>query len=97
MACRCNCYLGKELQIIDNRAEKHAKLKEYQLHGSIYGVAPAKRGFMNPVGEWNYEEVIVKDNRIKVILNGEVILESEIVVVCKAEGVKLIIRKETAQ
>jgi len=46
-------YVGKELQILDNTAEKYANLKPYQYHGSVYGIIPAKRGFQKPVGEWN--------------------------------------------
>lgn len=68
-------YLGKELQILDNTAKVYSNLKEYQYHGSVYGVIPAKRGFLKPVGQWNSQEVIVKGNDVKVILNGEVILE----------------------
>ena len=41
---------GMELQIIDNSAEMYANLKEYQYHGSLYFVAPAKRGFQKKVG-----------------------------------------------
>lgn len=70
-------YVGKELQILDNTAEKYAELKEYQYHGSVYGVIPAKRGFLKPVGEWNSQEVIVKHPKIKVILNGKTILEGD--------------------
>lgn len=70
-------YVGKELQILDNTAEKYAGLKEYQFHGSVYGVIPAKRGFLKPVGEWNTQEVIVEHPKIKVILNGETILEGD--------------------
>jgi hypothetical protein len=68
-------YLGKELQILDNESEKYASLQPYQYHGSVYGVIPAKRGFLRPVGEWNQQEVRVQHPRITVILNGEVILE----------------------
>lgn len=71
-------YVGMELQILDNTAAIYANLEKYQYHGSVYGVIPAKRGFLNPLGEWNSEEVIVKGNNIKVILNGEVILEGNI-------------------
>jgi hypothetical protein len=67
-----------ELQILDNTAAIYANLKEYQYHGSVYGVIPSKRGYQNPVGEWNSEEVIVKGSQIKVILNGTVILEGDI-------------------
>jgi HEAT repeat protein len=71
-------YEGMELQILDNTAAIYANLQEYQYHGSVYGVIAAKRGFLNPVGEWNSEEVIVKGSKVKVILNGEVILDGDI-------------------
>ena len=70
-------YVGKEIQILDNTAEKYAELQEYQFHGSVYGVIAAKKGFLKPVGEWNQEEVIVQHPKIKVILNGITILEGD--------------------
>lgn len=71
-------YRGMELQILDNTAPIYANLKKYQYHGSVYGVIPAKRGYLNPVGEWNYQEVYMKGNEVRVILNGTVILEGNI-------------------
>ena len=71
-------YAGMELQILDNTAAIYANLHEYQYHGSVYGVIPAKRGFQNPVGKWNVQEVIAKGNKIKITLNGEVILDGDI-------------------
>lgn len=71
-------YVGMELQILDNEAPIYKDLKVYQYHGSVYGTIPAKRGFLKPVGEWNYEEVIVKGPKIKVILNGTTILDGDI-------------------
>lgn len=71
-------YVGMELQILDNTAPVYAELKPYQYHGSVYGVIPAKRGFLKPVGEWNYEEVIVQGTKVKVILNGNVIVDGDI-------------------
>jgi len=68
-------YSGMELQILDNTAEKYAKLKPYQYHGSVYGIAPAKRGFLKPVGEWNAQEVRCQGRNITVILNGETIVD----------------------
>jgi hypothetical protein len=70
-------YVGKELQILDNTASKYDDLEVYQFHGSVYGVIPAKKGFLKPVGEWNQQEVIVKHPKIKIILNGTVILEGD--------------------
>ena len=72
-------YVGMELQILDNEAGIYKdRLQPYQYHGSVYGVIPAKRGFLKPVGEWNYQEVQAIGNRIKVTLNGEVILDGDI-------------------
>jgi hypothetical protein len=70
-------YVGKEIQILDNTASKYNELEEYQFHGSVYGVIPAKKGFLKPVGEWNRQEVIVRHPKITVILNGTVILEGD--------------------
>jgi HEAT repeat protein len=71
-------YEGIELQILDDTAPVYANLAPYQYHGSVYGTMAAKRGHLKPVGEWNYEEVIVKGTSIKVILNGTVILDGDI-------------------
>lgn len=71
-------YKGMELQILDNTAPVYANLQAYQYHGSVYGIIPAKLGFLKPVGEWNSEEVIAEGNHIKVILNGEVIVDGDI-------------------
>lgn len=68
-------YVGKELQILDNTAEIYKNLKPYQYHGSVYGILAAKQGFLKPVGEWNYQEVVVKGDDVKITLNGTVILE----------------------
>lgn len=71
-------YVGMELQILDNDAPIYSKLKEYQYHGSVYGIIPALRGYLKPVGEWNYQEVIANGDNIKITLNGTVILEGNL-------------------
>ncbi|MGM0665841.1 MAG: DUF1080 domain-containing protein [Bacteroidota bacterium] len=71
-------YEGMELQILDNSAEIYSELEPYQYHGSVYGVIPAKKGFLKPVGEWNEQEVIVDGNKIKVVLNGTLIVDGDI-------------------
>ncbi len=70
-------YVGKELQILDNTAEKYANLKPYQYHGSVYGLIPAKRGFLKPVGEWNQQEVMIQGSKVKVVLNGTTIVDGD--------------------
>lgn len=71
-------YVGMELQILDNTAPKYANLKPYQYHGSIYGIVPAELGRLRPVGEWNEQEVIVNGRDVKIILNGETIVDANL-------------------
>ena len=71
-------YVGMELQILDNEAEIYKNLEPYQFHGSVYGVIPALRGYLKPVGEWNTQEVKAIGNRITITLNGKVILDGDI-------------------
>lgn len=71
-------YVGMELQILDNEADIYKNLQAYQYHGSVYGVIPSRRGFLKPVGEWNEEMVMAKGSKIKVILNGQVIMDGDI-------------------
>jgi hypothetical protein len=67
-----------ELQVIDNTAQKFARLDPRQLHGSAYGMVPAHRGYLRPVGQWNYQEVTVRGSTITVELNGTVILNTDL-------------------
>nr|MBP8960566.1 DUF1080 domain-containing protein [Bacteroidales bacterium] len=71
-------YVGMEIQILDDTAPVYANLEPYQYHGSVYGVIPAKRGYLKPVGEWNYEEVYARGTSIRVTLNGTVIVDGDI-------------------
>jgi lysophospholipase L1-like esterase len=71
-------YYGMEIQILDDYAPEYAKLQPYQYHGSIYGVVPAVRGALRPAGEWNEEEIRAEGTRIRVTLNGKVIVDADI-------------------
>jgi HEAT repeat protein len=71
-------YVGMEIQVIDDTDPVYADIKPYQHHGSVYGVIPAKIGFLKPLGEWNNEEIMAKGTHIRVILNGTVIVDGDI-------------------
>lgn len=71
-------YVGMEIQVLDNEAPIYNSLQAYQYHGSVYGIAAAKRGYLLPTGEWNKEEIILKGSKIKVTLNGTVINEVDL-------------------
>jgi hypothetical protein len=76
-------YVGMEIQVLDNEAPIYSGLKPYQYHGSVYGIAAAKRGYLLPTGEWNKEEIAIKGSKIKVTLNGTVINEVDLKEVTK--------------
>src|SRR5438067_1533041 len=53
-----------ELQILDDTDPKYAKLDPRQYNLSAYGMVPAQRGYLRPVGEWNFVEVTVKGSTL---------------------------------
>lgn len=71
-------YAGMEIQILDSTAPQYNDLKDYQLHGGLYTLVPAKQGYLKPVGEWNHETVTVNGSGLRVELNGNVILRANL-------------------
>jgi hypothetical protein len=71
-------YAGMEIQVLDNAAPGYAGLKDWQRHGSIYGIAPSLRGYQVPTGDWNHEEIRVDGRRVRVTLNGVVITDVDL-------------------
>ena len=67
-----------ELQVLDNEHPKYAKLDARQYHGSAYGMAAAQRGYLRGTNEWNFQETTVQGSKIKVELNGTVILDTDL-------------------
>ncbi len=67
-----------ELQVLDSEHSNYAGLDQRQYHGSAYGMIAAKRGYLRPTGEWNFQEVTVQGSKIKVELNGTVILDGDL-------------------
>lgn len=85
-------FSGMEIQILDNTAEKYKDLKNYQFHGSLYTLQAAEKRGLKPVGEWNRQIIEVIGDRVRVILNGETILDADLSSLAKQhpkhEGVK---------
>ncbi len=67
-----------ELQVLDTEHPKYANIDPRQAHGSAYGMTAAKRGYLRPTGQWNFQEVTVDGSTIKVELNGSVILDTDV-------------------
>ena len=76
-----------ESQILDHDDPIYAGLREYQVHGSVYGVIPAQRIKHKPLGEWSEEEIRVQGNHITVTVNGEVIVDGDIKEACQGHNV----------
>ena len=71
-------YVGMESQVLDDTADVYKNLLPGQYHGSIYRVFAAKRGSLRPVGDWNKETIELVGSKVKVTLNGVVIVEGDI-------------------
>ena len=76
-----------ESQVLDHDDPIYEGLHDYQVHGSVYGVIPAKRIKHKPLGEWSTEEIRVQGNHITVTVNGEVIVDGDISKACKGHNV----------
>jgi len=70
-------YAGNEVQILDDTAPEYVHLEPGQYCGSLYKIFAAKRGALKPVGKWNEYEITADGTRIKVVLNGETIVDGD--------------------
>ena len=84
-------YKGFEVQIMDDEGAMYTttfpQLGLYQKacgwHGSVYGVIPSRhkpdgKSYLRPVGEWNEQEVTLRGSKVRVVLNGTVILDDDL-------------------
>ena len=69
-------YAGMEIQIIHDRAEQWRDLRPSQYTGSIYGIqAPSERASKR-ANEWQTMAVSCKGPQVKVILNGQEVVDT---------------------
>lgn len=80
-------YYGMEIQVLEHDAPIYADLRPYQVHGSVYGIIPAKRIKSPEPGVWNTEEIRAVGDHITVTVNGEVIVDGDIRKACKGHNV----------
>jgi hypothetical protein len=71
-------YDAVEIQILDDDDPKYGELQDYQVHGSLYGMAPAARGYLRPDGQWNWQEVSLDGDKLKVVVNGFEVLNANV-------------------
>jgi hypothetical protein len=76
-------FVATEIQLLDDSDPKYADLHDYQVHGSLYGLAPADRGYLRPDGEWNWQEIALDGDKLTVIVNGFEVLNTNVAEVSK--------------
>jgi hypothetical protein len=77
---------GMEIQILDDGAPVYRGLRPDQYTGSVYGVVASRRGHARPPGEWNSLEIRADGPKVRVELNGVLIVD-EVDVAGHAEAV----------
>ncbi len=76
-----------EVQILDHDAPGYEGLADYQVHGSAYGLVPARRIKHRPLGKWSSEEIVVKGDSVVVTVNDERILAADLRAACQGQPV----------
>lgn len=75
-------YEGMEIQIIDHEHPRYntrkQPLKPVQFHGAVYDVIAPTANALKPVGEWNSEEVTLDGRKVRVVVNGTTILDTNL-------------------
>ena len=66
---------GFEVQLLDDGAEKHAGIKDYQRCGSVYDIAPAAPAALPP-GEWNTFEINCRGQHVRCVHNGVAVVDA---------------------
>lgn len=72
-----------EIRLLDNTAPAARDLAPYEYNGSLFGIVAAKRNprdhdFLNPPDQWNDMEISVSGNRIRVVSNGETVVDADL-------------------
>ncbi|MDX1637035.1 MAG: family 16 glycoside hydrolase, partial [Balneolaceae bacterium] len=72
-------YQGMEIQLLDDYAAEYSDLDPWQYTASIYGVkAPSTRA-TKPAGEWQEMTIEADGPRVKVWVNGEMVINTNLV------------------
>lgn len=71
-------YSNFKCQILNSPGWKEDNIKNWQKHGSVYGVIPAKTNALKKTGEWNTEEITFKGTHLKITVNGKVIIDHDL-------------------
>jgi hypothetical protein len=68
---------GVEVQLLDDKHEKHKNLKSWQYTGSVYDIAPAKEHVAREPGQWNTIEIDCKGLAYRITHNGVLVVDAQ--------------------
>lgn len=68
---------GLEMQILDNEGHADGKITKHRA-GDLYDLIKSSSEPVKPVGEWNTAEVVCKNGKLSLVLNGVIIVETKI-------------------
>jgi len=68
-------FTGPEMQVLDNDGHPDGVILKHRA-GNLYDLIEGKEGVVNPVGDWNQVEIISKDSKLDLILNGTTVVST---------------------
>ena len=69
---------GMEIQILDDTAKEYRNLNPTQYNAAVYGVVAPSPKPVCPVGQWNTEEIRLVGSKIKITVNGQVVIDTDL-------------------
>lgn len=66
---------GPEMQVLDNDGHPDGKIFNHRA-GDLYDLIPVNKETVKPVGEWNKAEIVLKNAKLELFLNGEKVVST---------------------
>jgi hypothetical protein len=66
---------GLEMQVLDNEGHPDGKITKHRA-GDLYDLIQSTTESVKPVGEWNTAEVVCKNGKLTLVLNGVFVVET---------------------
>ncbi len=66
---------GLEMQVLDNDGHPDGKITKHRA-GDLYDLISCSKETVKPVGEWNEAEIISKDGKLDLVLNGTTVVST---------------------
>lgn len=68
---------GLEMQVLDNDGHPDGKITKHRA-GDLYDLIKSSSEPVKPVGEWNTADVVCKNGKLSLVLNGVIVVETKL-------------------